>query len=110
WDEPAAVSNTAIELGSGIDDDALLAKLRETLPPVLVAHQPALVLYLAGCDPAAGDALGDWKLSADGMLARDRFVIELLRDAGSGGAGRREAPPIVVTLAGGYGDRAWRYT
>jgi len=110
WDEPAAVGNTAIELGSGVDDATLLAKLRETLPPVLAAHQPELVFYLAGSDPAAGDALGDWQLSADGMLARDRFVIELLRGADSGAGGRRDAPPIVVTLAGGYGDRAWRYT
>lgn len=117
WDEPAAVGNTAIELGSGVDDATLLATLRETLPPVLAAHQPELVFYLAGCDPAAGDALGDWKLSADGMLARDRFVIELLRGragagdgGGAGGSPRREALPIVVTLAGGYGDRAWRYT
>src|SRR6185295_553613 len=78
--------------------------LRETLPPVLAAHQPELVFYLAGCDPAADDALGDWKLSADGMLGRDRFVLELCRDFGAG------AMPVVVLLAGGYGDRAWRYT
>ncbi|HEV8241973.1 MAG TPA: histone deacetylase [Thermoanaerobaculia bacterium] len=117
WDEPAAVGNTAIELGSGVDDATLLAKLRETLPSVLAAHQPELVFYLAGCDPAADDALGDWKLSASGMLARDRFVIELVggRDTasaggGAGGSSRRDTPPIVVTLAGGYGDRAWRYT
>lgn len=110
WDEPAAVGNTAIELGSGVDDATLLAKLRETLPPVLAAQQPELVFYLAGCDPAADDALGDWKLSAEGMLARDRFVIELLRGADAIASTRREAPPIVVTLAGGYGDRAWRYT
>lgn len=111
WDEPAAVGNTAIELGSGVDDATLLAKLRETLPPVLAAQQPELVFYLAGCDPAADDSLGDWKLTADGMLARDRFVIELLRGAHeTGESTRRAAPPIVVTLAGGYGDRAWRYT
>src|SRR6185503_19223637 len=37
WDEPAAVGSTAIELGSGVDDVALLAKLRETLRPLLAA-------------------------------------------------------------------------
>ncbi len=112
WDEPAAVGSTAIELGSGVDDPTLLATLRETLPPVLASHLPELVFYLAGCDPAADDALGDWKLSADGMLARDRFVVELLRGrgGGGGGAGGRGAPPVVVALAGGYGDRAWRYS
>ncbi|HXT23024.1 MAG TPA: histone deacetylase [Thermoanaerobaculia bacterium] len=108
WDEPAAVGSTAIELGSGVDDATLLAKLRETLPPLLAAHRPELVFYLVGCDPAADDALGDWKLTAEGMLARDRFVVELLR--GERGASGRGALPVVVTLAGGYGDRAWRYT
>jgi hypothetical protein len=47
------------------------------------------------------------------MLARDRFVIELLRGAATeapAASARLEPPPIVVTLAGGYGDRAWRYT
>jgi acetoin utilization deacetylase AcuC-like enzyme len=108
WDDPAAaVASTAIELGSGVDDAALLAKLGETLPPVLASHQPELVFYLAGCDPAADDALGDWKLSADGMLARDRFVVELLRGPARGGRG---ALPVVMALAGGYGERAWRYT
>jgi len=110
WDEPAAVASTAIELGSGVDDATLLATLRETLPPVLASHRPDLVFYLAGCDPAADDALGDWKLSADGMLARDRFVVELLRGQGGVGGSGRSGLPLVVALAGGYGDRAWRYT
>ena len=104
WDEPAAVGNTAIELGSGVDDARFLAKLGETLPPVCASHRPELVFYLAGCDPAADDALGDWRLSAEGMLGRDRFVVELVRDLGGDGA------PLVVTLAGGYGLHAWRYT
>ena len=100
WDEPAAVGRTAIELGSGVDDATLLATLRETLPPVLAAHLPELVFYLAGCDPAADDALGDWKLSAEGMLARDRFVVELLR-----GRAAAEAVPVAAVRARGGGAR-----
>ncbi len=105
WDEPAAVASTAIELGSGVGDDTFLAKLRDTLPPVLASQQPDLVFYLAGCDPAADDALGDWQLTAAGMLARDRYVAELVR-----GPGARGGPALVVLLAGGYGERSWRYT
>ena len=103
WDLPDAVAATALELGSGVDDDRFLAVLRETLPPVFAAHRPRLVFYVAGCDPAADDALGDWRLSPAAMLERDRFVTGLA-GAPSGDV------PLVVVLGGGYGFGAWRYT
>ena len=102
WDEVDAVEDTAVALGDDVRDDAYLAALEERLPPVLDRFRPALVFYLAGCDPAADDALGNWRISAAGMLARDRFVVGRLRRLGD--------PPTVVTLAGGYGRNAWRYT
>jgi hypothetical protein len=61
------------------------------------------VFYVAGVDGAATDALGDWQLTADGMLARDRYVVELLRN-------ESHRIPLVVVLAGGYGPSAWRYS
>ena len=98
-----AVASTAIELGADADDAAYLGTLGERLPPAFVAARPELVYYLAGCDPAADDAIGDWQISAAGMLRRDRLVIDLAR--------RRERPvPVVIVLAGGYGQEAWRYT
>jgi acetoin utilization deacetylase AcuC-like enzyme len=105
WDEPTAVASTAIELGSEVGDDTYLQTLRETLPPVVSEHRPGLVFYLAGCDPAADDKLGDWKVTAAGMLARDRFVHQTVRER----APWRQTP-LVVLLAGGYGEHAWRYT
>ena len=106
WDPPEvrapAVESTSIVLGDGVDDRRYLAALAEHLPPVLQRVRPGLVFYVAGCDPAADDALGNWQVSAAGMLARDRFVIERLRRIGE--------PPTVVTLGGGYGRGAWRYT
>ena len=105
WDEPAAVGTTAIELGSDVGDETYLSTLRRSLPPVVTAHRPELVFYLAGCDPAADDRLGDWRVSAAGLLERDRFVLELVR--GPRGQG---STPVVVLLAGGYGDHAWRPT
>jgi hypothetical protein len=68
-----------VALGSGVDDATYLAALRETLPSVLSEHRPVIVFYLAGADPAADDRLGDWRISADGMLTRDRFVLDALR-------------------------------
>ncbi len=99
---PATENSTIVELGPNVEDDAYLAALRRTLPPLAEKFAPDLAIYLAGADPAAGDAIGDWRLSPAGMLARDRFVIERL--------GALKAPPrIAIVLAGGYGKGAWRY-
>jgi acetoin utilization deacetylase AcuC-like enzyme len=110
WDDPAAVSSTAIELGSEVGDEEYLRTLRETLPAVFAEHRPELVFYLAGSDPAADDRLGDWRITPGGMLARDRFVVELVRGPALHRAGGRGTLPLVVLLSGGYGERAWRYT
>ncbi len=53
-----------------------------------------LAFYLAGADPHEGDRLGRLKLSAAGLLPRDRRVLAAL------GAARI---PVALTMAGGYG-------
>ena len=98
-----AVEATTVELGFGVDDATYLDAVRSRLPPVFAAFQPALVFYLAGADPAADDQIGDWKISAGGLLERDLFVLSCVR-----GGDRRL--PLVITLAGGYGLNAWRYS
>jgi acetoin utilization deacetylase AcuC-like enzyme len=103
WGETAAVASTAIALGTGVGDERYLGVLRETLPPVFASFRPRLVVYLAGTDGAEGDALGDWRLSAAGLLERDRLVTSLARGEG-------ETSPMVVLLAGGYGRHAWQYS
>ncbi len=103
WGEPEAVASTAIELGNDVEDELLLGNLLKTLPEVVEAVDPGLAIYVAGADPAADDALGSWRLTPAGMLARDRFVMEQLR-------GPSREVPVVVLLGGGYGDGAWRYT
>ena len=116
-----AAAATVIELPDGTGDAEYLAVLRRRLPPVFAAVAPELVVYLAGADPAADDALGNFKLGPEAMLERDRFVAALAgagrEPAGdAGGAPRRARPPavagrvpLVVALAGGYGQEAWRY-
>ncbi|HEY6322472.1 MAG TPA: hypothetical protein VJA16_13030 [Thermoanaerobaculia bacterium] len=94
---------TIVELGANVDDAAYLEAIGRHLPPAFDAAQPALVYYLAGCDPAADDAIGDWRISPAGMLRRDRLVIELARR-------RERRVPVVILLAGGYGQHAWRYS
>jgi acetoin utilization deacetylase AcuC-like enzyme len=101
WGDAAALESTSLALGADVGDDVYLEALRRALPPLLDRFRPELVFYVAGCDVAADDPIGDWRLSADGVLARDRFVVESLRGP---------AVPTVIVLGGGYGDDAWSYT
>ncbi len=102
WGDTDAVASTAIALGPGVTDEVLLDTVRRTLAPVVEEFRPGLAFFLAGADGAADDRLGNWQLSAEGILARDRLVLSQLR--------AEERPiPTVVVLAGGYGRSAWRY-
>ncbi|EDM81450.1 Histone deacetylase superfamily protein [Plesiocystis pacifica SIR-1] len=102
WAPTQAVSSTAIALGDDVGDRDYLGALRSHLPRALDAHRPSLVFYLAGCDPADDDPLGNWHISAEAMLARDRFVLDALRARG--------VESVVWLLAGGYGSGAWRHS
>jgi len=101
WGDTEAVASTSIALGTGVDDARFLAALYAALPPVFEAFRPGLVVFLAGCDGAADDAIGDWGLTGEAILERDRLVVELAR---------AHASRLVVVLAGGYGEKAWRYS
>jgi acetoin utilization deacetylase AcuC-like enzyme len=84
-----------IELADGTGDDDYLDQLYATLPRVLAASRPDLVIYLAGADPHERDRLGRLALTFDGLARRDAFVLEQCREVGI---------PTVITIAGGYGD------
>ncbi len=103
WGETDALASTAIALGAGVDDATYLRTLREALPPVFESLRPGLVIYVAGTDPAHDDAIGNWRVSAAGLLERDRFVLGLARRDGHG-------CPTAILLAGGYGRHAWKHT
>jgi acetoin utilization deacetylase AcuC-like enzyme len=101
--DTVAIASTSVALGSEIGDAEYLAAIREHLPPVFAAVKPELVFYLAGADPWVDDRLGDWRITLEGMLERDRFVTGLVRDH------KEVRVPTVVLLAGGYGPNAWRH-
>jgi acetoin utilization deacetylase AcuC-like enzyme len=104
WDEiPDAVADTCIAFGAGIEDGPYLELLQETLPPVVREHRPELTIYVAGVDVAQEDRYGDGRMTQDGILARDRFVVELLEEVCG-------PSPLAVVLGGGYGSSAWRPT
>lgn len=86
-------STVDIGLPAGVDDDSYLEQLRSHLDPLVDAHRPDMVFYIAGADPYRGDQLGSLGLSIDGLQRRDRLVVDACRE--------RELP-VALALAGGY--------
>ena len=82
-----------VELADGCGDSEYLAHLARHMPAILAASAPQLVFFQAGVDPLGADALGRLSLTRDGLLRRDRIVLEAARAAGV---------PVVLTLGGGY--------
>ncbi len=85
-------STLDVPLADRTGDDEYLRLLAESLP-VVMAHRPDLVVYLAGADPYDRDQLGGLALTKDGLRQRDRMVFAAVTEA---------RIPFVVTLAGGY--------
>ena len=103
WGPTEAVASTAIALGDGVTDGTYLTAVREHVPGIVRSFRPGLVYFLAGTDPAKTDALGNWNITPEGMLARDQLVFQEVRAA-------LGDVPLVVLLAGGYGSETWRYS
>lgn len=85
-----------VGLEDGVGDEKYLGVLDREVPPILDAHRPDLVFYLAGADPYREDQLGGLALTRDGLRERDRRVIAWARERGI---------PVTVALAGGYAAR-----
>jgi histone deacetylase 11 len=87
----------------GTDDRRYLSLLRAELPPFLDAlsrpTRPALAVYNAGTDVFEGDPLGHLRLTADGVLARDQFVLNALAE--------RHIPTVMLP-SGGYTRDSYR--
>lgn len=84
-----------LELADGTRDDEYLSLLAEALPRVLSAASPDMLVYLAGADPYEHDRLGRLCLTLDGLAQRDDLVLSHAERAGL---------PVVVVIAGGYGE------
>ncbi|MDJ0900619.1 MAG: histone deacetylase [Xenococcus sp. MO_188.B8] len=96
-----------IPVQSGINDEQYLNILKNTLPDCLdriqrvanSSNQPKLAFYNAGTDIYSKDPLGKLKVSSQGILSRDMYVISQLV--------AREIP-CVMTLSGGYTHDSYR--
>jgi len=90
-----ATSDLDIGLPPKTGDEAYLKTLSDTLPNLLARVSPDLVFYNAGVDPHEEDRLGKLCLSDAGLMARDRYVINICRT---------RQIPIAVVMGGGYGN------
>ncbi len=87
-------STLDLPVEDGTDDTTYLALLSEALPRVL-RFSPDIIFYQGGVDPLRTDTLGRLQLTHNGLMERDRMVMEAARD--------REIP-LVLTLGGGYAN------
>jgi len=95
---PSAKPPSSVDVGlpDGVKDGPYLEALEEPLRRAL-EFGPGVLFYLAGADPYEHDLLGGLGLGFEGLMERDRRVLQACRAAGV---------PVAVTLAGGYAARS----
>lgn len=67
--------------------------LTDALGDILARFQPDLVFYLGGIDPLETDHFGRLSLTLNGLMERERLVIETIT---------QKEIPLVLLLSGGY--------
>ncbi|MCC7437459.1 MAG: histone deacetylase [Armatimonadetes bacterium] len=87
-------STLDVGVEDGTDDATYLALLSEALPRVL-RFSPDIIFYQGGVDPLHTDTLGRLRLTHNGLMQRDRMVME---------AAHTHEIPLVLTLGGGYAN------
>ena len=86
-------SSLDVPLDDGTDDHAYLAALAPAVVESFGRGRPDLVFYIAGADPYEHDRLGRLRLTKQGLVDRDRLVLDAARAAGV---------PLAIVLGGGY--------
>jgi acetoin utilization deacetylase AcuC-like enzyme len=86
-------SSMDIDLADETGDAEYLQRLGNGYRAALTMFDPELILYVAGADPFREDQLGGLALTFDGLMERDRLVIETALE---------RSIPVAIVLAGGY--------
>lgn len=86
-------SDWDIPLQEGIEDDAYLSLLEESLSKIIKEQSPDFVFYLSGVDILSTDKFGKLKISLEGCRRRDQLVFSSLHSRGI---------PCAVAMGGGY--------
>lgn len=87
------VSDLDVELEDGTRDSDYLDTLKKHLDTILARFTPDFLFFQSGVDVLETDKLGRLALSAEGCLARDKYVVGLSRELNV---------PIVCSMGGGY--------
>ncbi len=90
---PSGANHAEAVLPNGCRGDEMLAILEASLPRLLEAGRPDIILYQAGADPLRDDPYSPLDLGHEDLMARDRRVFEFAK---------AEGIPIAWVLAGGY--------
>ena len=85
-------SRLDVPLADRVEDTEYLHRLEDVLPAIF-AFKPDIIFYQSGVDPLATDVLGKLSLTPQGLMERDRRVLEAVRGFGA---------PFVLTSGGGY--------
>ena len=86
-------SDLDVALPDGTGDEAYCEALRIGVEQVLEKANADLAIYLAGADPYFDDHFGRLSLTKQGLLERDRIVLEACKGRGT---------PVAVVMSGGY--------
>lgn len=86
-------SDLDVALASGMGDIEYMKILQEHLEDLFTIFNPELVIYDAGVDPHKDDELGKLALTDEGLLERDKFVLE---------SALRRGVPAAAVIGGGY--------
>ena len=90
-----ALSDFDVALEDGMEDDAYLEVVAQSLRQQLDRWAPDIVLYVAGVDIYEQDPLGRLNVSWDGIRQREQLVLSELR---------RRGIPVATVIGGGYDD------
>ena len=87
-----AVSDHDLELKANSNDEQFLHKVNQAID-IAIKFNPQLILYQAGVDGLATDALGKLNITREGMSERNKLVFEMAV---------KNSIPTVVFMGGGY--------
>jgi acetoin utilization deacetylase AcuC-like enzyme len=86
-------SDLDVALPDGTGDDAYCEALKAEVEQAVEMANADLAIYLAGADPYEDDHFGRLALTKQGLLQRDRIVLEACKGRGI---------PVAVVMSGGY--------
>ncbi|KIA92112.1 deacetylase [Pedobacter kyungheensis] len=87
------LSDLDVALADGMEDEAYLSLLHDSLKTAFERSKPDFVFYLSGVDVLSTDKLGKLALSKAACKERDRIVLQACKDKGL---------PLQVSMGGGY--------